>query len=91
MGYYIPRKKLFTGANFKEIPDVFALERVGAGHDGFVYRDGDIAYNEKNGKYYLYFKHDEDQTIAYVKSRILKPISFRISSSFCSFKYILFL
>ncbi len=28
--------------------------------------DGDIAYNEKNGKYYLYFKHDEDQTIAYV-------------------------
>lgn len=44
MGYYIPRKKLFTGANFKEIPDVFSLERVGAGHDGFVYRDGDIAY-----------------------------------------------
>ena len=42
MGYYIPRKKLFTGTNFKEIPDVFALERVGAGHDGFVYRDGDI-------------------------------------------------
>lgn len=28
--------------------------------------DGDIAYSEKNGKYYLYFKHDEDQTIAYV-------------------------
>ena len=44
MGYYIPRKKLFTGTNFKEIPDVFALERVGAGHDGFVYRDGDIVY-----------------------------------------------
>ncbi len=33
--------------------------------------DGDIAYNEKNGYYYLYFKHDEDQTIAYVKSKIL--------------------
>lgn len=30
--------------------------------------DGDIAYNEENGMYYLYFKHDEDQTIAYVKS-----------------------
>ena len=44
MGYYIPRKKLFTGANFNEIPDVFALERVGAGHDGFVYRDGDVVY-----------------------------------------------
>ena len=29
--------------------------------------DGDIAY--KDGWYYLYFKHDEDQTIAYVKSR----------------------
>lgn len=28
--------------------------------------DGDIAFNKKNGKYYLYFKHDEDQTIAYV-------------------------
>ncbi len=28
--------------------------------------DGDIAYSELNGKYYLYFKHDEDQTIAYV-------------------------
>ena len=44
MGYYIPRKKLFTGTNFKEIPDVFSLERVGAGHDGFVYRDGDVVY-----------------------------------------------
>lgn len=28
--------------------------------------DGDIIYNEANGKYYMYFKHDEDQTIAYV-------------------------
>lgn len=31
--------------------------------------DGDIVYNENNGFYYLYFKHDEDQTIAYVKSK----------------------
>lgn len=31
--------------------------------------DGDIAYN--NGYYYLYFKHDEDQTIAFVKSKNL--------------------
>lgn len=30
--------------------------------------DGDITYNEENGYFYLYFKHDEDQTIAYVKS-----------------------
>lgn len=28
--------------------------------------DADIIYNEQNGKYYMYFKHDEDQTIAYV-------------------------
>ncbi len=33
--------------------------------------DGDIAYNKDNGKYYLYFKHDEDQTIAYVASESL--------------------
>lgn len=28
--------------------------------------DADIIYNAQNGKYYMYFKHDEDQTIAYV-------------------------
>ena len=33
--------------------------------------DGDIVYNEENGYFYLYFKHDEDQTIAYVKSKSL--------------------
>lgn len=33
--------------------------------------DGDITYNEENGYFYLYFKHDEDQTIAYVKSESL--------------------
>lgn len=33
--------------------------------------DGDIVYNEKNGYFYMYFKHDEDQTIACVKSKIL--------------------
>lgn len=33
--------------------------------------DGDIIYNKDNGYYYLYFKHDEDQTIAYVKSKSL--------------------
>ncbi len=30
--------------------------------------DGDIVYNERDNKYYLFFKHDEDQTIAYVTS-----------------------
>lgn len=30
--------------------------------------DGDIAYNEKNGRYYLYFKHEEKQAIAFVTS-----------------------
>ncbi len=33
--------------------------------------DGDIAYNENSKKYYLYFKHDEDQTIACVTSNTL--------------------
>ncbi len=33
--------------------------------------DGDIVFNEKNGFFYMYFKHDEDQTIAYVKSESL--------------------
>ena len=33
--------------------------------------DGDIAYNEADGLYYLFFKHDEDQTIAYVTSKSL--------------------
>ncbi|MCM1364888.1 MAG: glycoside hydrolase family 43 protein [Faecalibacterium sp.] len=37
-------------------------------HVGFQTIDADIIYNEKNGKYYLYFKDDEDQTIAYVTS-----------------------
>lgn len=36
--------------------------------DGIQTIDGDIGYNKNNGKYYLYFKHDEDQTIAYVTS-----------------------
>ena len=34
--------------------------------EGIQTIDGDILYNAQNGKYYLYFKHDEDQTIAYV-------------------------
>lgn len=33
--------------------------------------DGDIVYNEDNGYYYLYFKHDETQKIAYVRSKNL--------------------
>lgn len=33
--------------------------------------DGDIAYSKEKGLYYLYFKHDEDQTIAYVTSKNL--------------------
>ena len=33
--------------------------------------DGDIIYNEKDKLYYLFFKHDEDQTIAYVTSECL--------------------
>ncbi len=33
--------------------------------------DADIIFNEKENLYYLYFKHDEDQTIAYVTSEKL--------------------
>ncbi|MBQ7295756.1 MAG: glycoside hydrolase family 43 protein [Clostridia bacterium] len=33
--------------------------------------DGDIIYNEKEKLYYLYFKYEENQTIAYVKSEKL--------------------
>ena len=33
--------------------------------------DGDIIYNEKEKLYYLYFKYEENQTIAYVKSENL--------------------
>ncbi len=33
--------------------------------------DGDIIYNEKEKLYYLYFKHEETQTIAYVTSDVL--------------------
>jgi len=36
--------------------------------EGIQTIDGDIIYNKKDGLYYLYFKHDEDQTIAYVTS-----------------------
>lgn len=33
--------------------------------------DGDIVYSEKEKLYFLFFKHDEDQTIAYVTSESL--------------------
>ena len=33
--------------------------------------DGDIVYSEKEKLYFLFFKHDEDQTIAYVTSENL--------------------
>lgn len=53
------------------------------GRAGIQTIDGDIAYNEKNGKYYLYFKHDEDQTIAYVTSHNLNG-PYRDESVVCS-------
>lgn len=34
--------------------------------EGIQTIDADIIYNAQNSKYYMYFKHDEDQTIAYV-------------------------
>lgn len=45
--------------------------RILYAREGIQTIDGDITYNKDNGYYYLYFKHDEDQTIAYVKSKKL--------------------
>ena len=53
MGYFIKPKQLYLGNNFIPIPNVFKLDRVGAGHDGFVYRDDDVAYKV--------LKHDIDE------------------------------
>lgn len=55
--------------------------------EGIQTIDGDIIYNEKNGLYYLFFKHDEDQTIAYVTSPSLtgpyedKPVVVSVAPS----------
>ncbi len=43
----------------------------GRQEEGIQCIDGDIVYNEKDGYYYLYFKHDETQKIAYVRSKNL--------------------
>ncbi len=49
--------------------------------------DADIIYNEKEKLYYLFFKHDEDQTIAYVTSDSLcgpyedKPVTVSLAPS----------
>ncbi|MBQ8227743.1 MAG: glycoside hydrolase family 43 protein [Clostridia bacterium] len=41
------------------------------GREGIQCIDGDIVYNKKDSYYYLYFKYDETQKIAYVKSKNL--------------------
>lgn len=72
MGYFIKPKQLYVGGNFrKPIPNVFKLERVGAGHDGFVYRDGDIVYKV--------LKHDIDERkerglMSFDKARIFQEL-----------------
>lgn len=49
--------------------------------------DGDIVYSEKEGLYFLFFKHDEDQTIAYVTAENLngpyedKPVAVSLAPS----------
>ncbi len=43
----------------------------GRWEEGIQCIDADIVYNENNGYYYLYFKYDETQQIAYVKSKNL--------------------
>lgn len=55
--------------------------------EGIQTIDADIVYNEDNGLYYMYFKHDEDQTIAYVTSENLtgpysdEPVIVSLASS----------
>lgn len=39
--------------------------------EGIQTIDGDIIYSEKENLFFLFFKHDEDQTIAYVTSKSL--------------------
>lgn len=41
----------------------------GWAYDGVQCIDGDMIYNEKDGYYYLYFKEDLTQKIAYVRSK----------------------
>ncbi len=48
--------------------------------------DGDIIYNEKDGYYYLYFKEDITQKIAYVKSRNLTG-PYNTDYTICSLNY----
>ncbi len=48
--------------------------------------DGDIIYNEKDGYYYLYFKEDIHQKIAYVKSKNLTG-PYNTDYTTCSLNY----
>ncbi len=48
--------------------------------------DGDIIFNEKNGYYYLYFKEDITQKIAYVKSKNLTG-PYNEDYTICSLNY----
>lgn len=48
--------------------------------------DGDIVYNEKDGYYYLYFKEDLTQKIAYVKSKNLTG-PYNTDYTICSLNY----
>ncbi len=48
--------------------------------------DGDIVYNEKDGYYYLYFKEDLTQKIAYVRSKNLTG-PYNTDYTICSLNY----
>lgn len=48
--------------------------------------DGDIVYNEKDGYYYLYFKEDITQKIAYVRSKNLTG-PYNTDYTICSLNY----
>lgn len=54
-------------SDFKSITEPILLYA----REGIQTIDADIIYNEQNHLYYMYFKHDEDQTIAYVTSEAI--------------------
>ena len=95
MGYFIKPKQLYLGNNFKPIPNVFKLDRVGAGHDGFVYRDGEIVYkvlkhdiDERKERGLMSFEKARAFSTLEVK-RIIKPIDVLIDEDGCYAGYVM--
>ena len=95
MGYFIKPKQLYLGKNFEPIPNVFKLDRVGAGHDGFVYRDGGVVYkvlkhgiDERKEKGLMSFDKARYLQELDVK-RFIKPSDFLIDEDGCYAGYVM--